>query len=285
MKRAGSISAFYLLAFLMGLAAFLYPFWIPSEALPGAAHGIDAPLMAGLVSGLVITALAVEIRQHTMTGATVAALGVLSASAGLLRLIDLPGGGSGIFFIVVLAGAAFGPRFGFLLGLCSMAVSALLTGGIGPWLPFQMLALSWMGAGAGLLGRVSERLNAVAEVTLLAGYGWIWGFIYGAVMNLWFWPYVRDGGPLSWEPGLGFGATIARYWSFYVITSLAWDAAGATANAILIALTGGACMRVFRRHAHRLAPAVVMLAAEEVDASAIENGCHIGSSPADFSET
>ena len=70
--------------------------------------------------------------------------------AGLLRLIDLPGGGSGIFFLVVLAGAAFGPRFGLLLGLCAMAVSAIVTGGIGPWLPFQMLALGWMGGGAGL---------------------------------------------------------------------------------------------------------------------------------------
>ena len=67
-----------------------------------------------------------------MNGATVAILGMLSASAGLLRLIDLPGGGSGIFFLVVLAGAAFGPRFGLLLGLCSMAVSAIVTGGIGP---------------------------------------------------------------------------------------------------------------------------------------------------------
>ena len=48
----------------------------------------------------------------------------------------------------ILAGAALGPRFGLLLGLCAMAVSAVVTGGIGPWLPFQMLALSWMGAGA-----------------------------------------------------------------------------------------------------------------------------------------
>ena len=84
-----------------------------------------------------------------MAGADVALLGMLSAMAGLLRLIDLPGGGSGIFFLVLLAGAAFGPRFGFLLGLFAMAVSAVITGGIGPWLPFQMLVLAWMGDGAG----------------------------------------------------------------------------------------------------------------------------------------
>ena len=53
---------------------------------------------------------------------------------------------------MILAGAAFGPRFGLLLGLSAMAVSAVVTGGIGPWLPFQMLALAWMGAGAGFVG-------------------------------------------------------------------------------------------------------------------------------------
>ena len=84
---------------------------------------------------------------------------MLAACAGLLRLIDLPGGGSGIFFLVVLAGAAFGPRFGLLLGLCAMAVSAIITGGIGPWLPFQMLALGWMGAGAGFVGLLTAPLR------------------------------------------------------------------------------------------------------------------------------
>jgi hypothetical protein len=122
-----------------------------------------------------------------MTGATVAILGVLSAIAGLLRLLDLPGGGSGMFFLVVLAAAAFGPRFGLLLGLCSMVVSAVVTGGIGPWLPFQMLALGWMGGLAGFVGLVTARMTARLEVLVLAAYGWIWGFVYGGIMNLWFW--------------------------------------------------------------------------------------------------
>ncbi len=91
-----------------------------------------------------------------MNGATVAILGVLSAASGLLRLVDLPGNNAGIFFLVVLAGAAFGPRFGLLLGICAMAVSAVVTGGIGPWLPFQMLALGAMGAGAGALDPVAR---------------------------------------------------------------------------------------------------------------------------------
>ena len=153
------------------------------------------------------------------------------------------------------AGAAFGPRFGLLLGLCSMAVSALITGGLGPWLPFQMLALGWMGGAAGVLGLVTARLRPRAEVVVLAAYGWVWGFVYGAIMNLWFWPFER-GGELDWRPGLGLAGTLHRYWSFYVATSLGWDAAGAFTNALLILVTGAALLRTLRRFAHRLEPVV-----------------------------
>ena len=246
----------YALMVLLGVAAFLYPFWLPSSAFSSRAHSGDAPLVAALVGALVLVAVALEVRRGTMNGATVAILGMLSACAGLLRLFDLPGGGSGIFFLVVLAGAAFGPRFGLLLGLCSMAVSAVVTGGIGPWLPFQMLALGWMGGLAGIVGVWTVRLAPRAEVVALAAYGWVWGFLYGAIMNLWFWPFAR-GGALDWHPGLGFAATLDRYWSFYVATSLGWDAAAAITNALLILLTGAALLRTLRRFAHRLEPAVV----------------------------
>lgn len=245
----------YVLMVVVGAGAFLYPFWLPAETLPSSAHSGDAPVVAAAVGALVVAAVALEIRRGAMTGTTVAVLGVLSASAGLLRLLDLPGGGNAMFFLVILAGAAFGARFGLLLGLCGMAVGAVLTGGVGPWLPFQMLTLGWMGAGAGLLGEVTRRLRPGVEVAALAAYGWVWGFVYGAIMNLWFWPFVRDGGPLSWEPGTGLAATLDRYWSFYVATSFAWDAAGALANAVLIAVTGVALLRSFRRFAVRLTPA------------------------------
>ena len=246
----------YLLVAVVGAGAFLFPFWVPVEAAIGSAHAGDAPIVTGAVAALVVAAVTLEVRRGTMNGAAIALLGVLSASAALGRLLDLPGGGSGIFFLVVLAGAAFGPRFGLLLGLCSMATSALLTGGVGPWLPFQMLALGWMGAGAGAIGRLTARLPRRVEVAALAGYGWGWGFLYGAIMNLWFWPYAIGSGPLSWQPGLSLAETLRHYWRFYVLTSFPWDAAGALANAVLIVVTGGALLASMRRFAGRLDPVV-----------------------------
>ncbi|HEX2029717.1 MAG TPA: hypothetical protein VHF25_17190 [Nitriliruptorales bacterium] len=250
----------YALTVVVGAAAFLWPFFVPAEALPAEAHGADAPLVAAAIGALVVTAVALEVRHGTMHAATVALLGVLAASAGLLRLLDLPGGGSGMFFLAVLAGAAFGPRFGLLLGLTAMAVSAVVTGGIGPWLPFQMLALGWMTAGAGTVGRLTRRWPPRLEVAVLAAYGWVWGLVYGAIMNLWFWPFV-SGTPLSYAPGLAPAEVLQRYLGFYSLTSLGWDAAGALTNAVLIGLTGRPLLRSMRRFAHRLEPVVELVPA------------------------
>ena len=246
----------YGLLSVIGAAAFLYPFWLPAEGGAALAHSADAPLVAGIIGALVVVVLALEVRRGTMNGATVALLAVLAALTGLLRLLDLPGGGSGLFFLAVLAGAAFGARFGLLLGLTAMATSALLTGGMGPWLPFQMLGLAWMAGGAGLLGRATRHLDLRVEVAVLAAYGWVWGFVYGAILNLWFWPFLIGDGPTSWQPGLDPAETLDHYWAFYVSTSLPWDAAGATANAVLIGLTGAAVLPVLRRFSARLAPVV-----------------------------
>ena len=250
-------SFLYVALSAIGVAAFTYPFFLPATALPSGAHSADAPLLSAAIMLIALVALVLELHRRTMTSATVAVLGVLTALCALLRLLDLPGGGSGIFFLVILAAAVFGPRFGLLLGLGAMAVSALLTGGLGPWLPFQMLALGWLGAGAGFLGLLTRRLHPTVEVCVLALYGWCAAFLYGALLNLWFWPFQR-GGALAWEPGLSPLATLAHYARFYATTSFAWDAAGAIANVVLIGITGTAVLFVFRRVAPRLQPDVAL---------------------------
>ncbi|MER3522280.1 MAG: ECF transporter S component [Acidimicrobiia bacterium] len=207
---------------------------------------------------MVVMAIVFEVRGGSMNAAGIAVLGVLSAFAGLLRLIDLPGGGSGMFFLVILAAASLGPRFGLLLGITAMAVSAVVTGGVGPWLPYQMLALGFMGASSGALAIFSRRLPLFLELVLLVAWSWVWGFVYGAIMNLWFWPFMRGLGPLSWQPGMGFVETLKSYWRFYVSTSLAWDAAGAISNAVLVAATGIPVLATLRRFAARVEPPVVI---------------------------
>ena len=55
-----------------------------------------------------------------------------------------------------LAGYIFGARFGFLLGVMTLLVSALLTGGVGPWLPYQMFTAGWIGLTSGWLPRLPD---------------------------------------------------------------------------------------------------------------------------------
>jgi hypothetical protein len=50
-------AAVYALVLVLGAAAFLYPFWLPSPALPTDAHAGDAPLLGALVGALVVAAV------------------------------------------------------------------------------------------------------------------------------------------------------------------------------------------------------------------------------------
>ena len=128
---------------------------------------------------------------------------------------------------------------GFLMGVFTILASALITGGVGPWLPYQMLTAGWVGMSAGWLralglpGAREGRLGRV-EHALLSAAGFSWGLLFGAITNLYFWPYAQ--GPVSqtWSAGLSLGETLARFGAFYAATSLPWDMARAVGNVALL---------------------------------------------------
>ncbi|WP_144708101.1 hypothetical protein [Dermacoccus nishinomiyaensis] len=94
-----------------------------------------------------------------------------------------------------------GAGFGFALGATSMFASAILTAGIGPWLPYQMLGASWVALGAGLLPW-RRGLRWPAELALLCGYTAFASLAYGFVLNMSFWPFSTTGDPgISPVPG------------------------------------------------------------------------------------
>lgn len=231
-----------------GAGAFLWPFFLhPGGAHENGAHGADAPWLFTVLGALLVFAAVSEVRAGRMDAKQIAALGVLAAINSTLRLPGSLAGAGLMYVLPILAGATFGARFGFTLGATSMAASAVLTGGIGPWLPFQMWALGWIGAGGALARKLPK-----AKIAALAIYGWFAGLAFGALMNLWFWPFTHSGSPLAYQPGLGAAATAARYWHFYLVTSLAWDSARAIGNVAIIVMLGGAIIDVLERFRARL---------------------------------
>jgi len=237
-----------LAANIVGLGAYLWPFLIPSR--PGAGpHAVDAPLVLGALVALLGLVLFAQLSRSALGVKSVALLGVL---AGLMVALRLPGfvaGFSAMWIIVLTAGNAFGPSFGFVLGAVGTLASGLFVGGLGPWLPFQMVAVGWVGAGAGLLWRRGPWLRRIG---VLATYGAVAGYVFGAIMNLWFWPFRVASGPLSWEPGASLANNLERYAAFYAVTSFAWDSFAAAGNALLVVVLGRPLLQSLDRAARRM---------------------------------
>ena len=142
----------------------------------------------GLLEVVVIAVVLAEISEGGMDPRVLAVLGVLSAVNALLR--GLSAGTAGVelvFFLLILGGRVFGAGFGFVLGCTSLFASALVTAGVGPWLPYQMLVSAWVGMGAGLLPR---RVTGRAEIVMLAVYGVVAAYAFGILMNLSGWPFL-----------------------------------------------------------------------------------------------
>ncbi len=174
---------------LVGIGAFTWPL-VLGFSTADSAHTHDAPWIFLIMLPLLLLVVAAEIADGGIDAKAVALLGVLAGACAVLRPIT--GGVTGVqlmFFLLVPAGRVFGPGFGFVLGNVAMFASAALTGGGGPWLPFQMLAAGWVGLCAGCLPRMRGRV----ELWLLAGYGLLAGIAYGFVLNLWFWPFGTTG--------------------------------------------------------------------------------------------
>ncbi|MGH7611987.1 MAG: ECF transporter S component [Candidatus Dormibacteria bacterium] len=222
-----------LLASAVGAALFLWPF--SDLGLPSATAALAIGI--GAVAGL----LAVEAGTRRLDSRALALLAALSAADAGLRaaLVSGIGGFNPIFLLVLCGGYALGPSFGFLLGACSLLVSALVTGGLGPWVPYQLFALGWVGAGAGLVGLArSGRRPRRLDVLLLAGFGLVAGFGFGAVMDIWNWTFYFSAPGLGWSPHLSPLSALGRFARYYVLTSAAYDAFRAVGNALLVLVLG-----------------------------------------------
>lgn len=235
----------------VGVVAFGWPFLAaPGSELEQLGHGGDASLVFVVLMGLLGLLLLAETGSGRLDAKAVAVLGVLAAAGAALRVLSAGTAGlEPMFFLLVVAGRALGATRGFLLGCLALLASAFLTAGVGPWTPFQMLSCGWLAMGAGLLPRAGGR----AERLLLALYGLLAGMVYGALMNLWFWPFMGSTAPTGagFVAGAGTVENLGRYAVFYATTSLAWDLPRGLLTAALTLVAGTPLLRALRRSLRR----------------------------------
>lgn len=241
MKLASRITIFAIA--LISISLFCWPLVIQVPDQTGLAQGAFIILMP-----LLVALIYIEYSSGGIDSRQLALLGVMTALNAVARLLGA--GVAGIetaFFLILIGAYVFGSGFGFLLGSVSLMVSALISGGVGPWLPFQMMAAGLVGLGAGLIPRMKF------EKLALIGYAIFASFAYGILMTLWNWPYLAGvGSDVSYTAGAGVLENIRRLFAYDLLTGGAlWNLGRAITTSVLIAVTAPALLATLRRAAGR----------------------------------
>jgi energy-coupling factor transport system substrate-specific component len=238
------------LASLAGLMMLCWPLLVHGRAT------VQPPFVFLVLLPVIVAVVLAELGEGGLDPRVLAILGVLSAINAVLRGISAGTAGVElVFFLLVLAGRVFGPGFGFVLGCTSLFASALMTAGVGPWLPYQMLVSAWVGMGAGLLPR---RVSGKAEIGMLAAYGVVASYAYGLLLNLQGWPLLTGvalpghTGNLSFDPSASLAANLAAFGRYTLLTSTgSFDTGRAITTAVAIVVLGPAVLTTLRRAARR----------------------------------
>jgi energy-coupling factor transport system substrate-specific component len=237
----------------LGILSLLAPFLFEQARNPGYSN-TSFPLTVSLILILCILLILFDVQSSLLDSKMIAFLGVLIAINAGVRFLEnaIPGpaGFSPTFFLIILVGYSLSGHLGFLMGAMTMFVSGLITGGVGPWLPGQMITAGWVGQSAAALKPLIRGLKwegKTHEVILLAAFGAVWGLLYGVVMNLWFWPFLAGTAGQSWMPTAGFIENLQRYSAYYLATSVVWDITRSVGNVLTTLVLARPVLKIFKR--------------------------------------
>jgi energy-coupling factor transport system substrate-specific component len=142
---------------------------------------INWGLMATILVILAIIAFFFEFEAAAVSSKEIALVAMLGTISAVLRVpfAAIPGV-QPCTYLIICSGYVFGPVAGFMVGAITALVSNFFLGQ-GPWTPYQMLAWGLVGVTAAYLRRFN--LNT----KWLVAFGIIWGYVFGWIMNVWFW--------------------------------------------------------------------------------------------------
>ena len=133
-------------------------------------------------------------------------------------------------------------------------ISSIITGGIGPWLPFQMMAAGWIGLVSGIVGSAARNISARKQKLVLVGISVFASLSFGFLMDLQLWPWLAGTDTqLSFLPGDSVANNLEKFVAFHFATALAWDIPRALTTATLVVITATPIMKSLERAKLRLA--------------------------------
>jgi energy-coupling factor transport system substrate-specific component len=236
--KGASLIALFLTSAISALG-FLWPFLINEKQ----GHPQWIFLMA---TPFALLLLLISSSNNQLDSKSIALLAVLTALIAALRPMGT--GAVGIepmWFVLILSARVFGPSFGFLLGTLSMLLSAILTGGMGPWVAYQAFAAGWIGLGVAVIPR---SLRGKKEIFALVIYGILAAEFFGIAMDLQFWPWaLGTDTQLSYLAGAPIAENLSRFFSYHFLSAMAWDIPRAIFTASLIAIAGKPILQTLRR--------------------------------------
>ncbi|MBN1863082.1 MAG: ECF transporter S component [Dehalococcoidales bacterium] len=218
------------LAVISGLAvaSFLAPVVSPSPL------GIlqNWGLMSIVLVALTIVAFFFEFETKATGSKEIALIGILGTVSAVVRIpfAAIPSV-QPCTYLIICSGYVFGPLAGFMVGAITALVSNFFLGQ-GPWTIYQMFAWGLSGVSASYLRRLNPGRRG------LIFFGVVWGYLFGIVMNLWFWAAFVY--PLT-----------PRTFLVSLLNSLWFDTAHAVANAIFLGLWGNKTISILERFRKR----------------------------------
>ncbi|MDY6908197.1 MAG: ECF transporter S component [Chloroflexota bacterium] len=216
------------LIFAIGIASMVISL-VPSCPL-------DAFVSWGLVTAavgvLAIAAFFFEFEARAVSSKEVALVAMLGTLSAVLRLpfAAVPGVQPSTF-LVICSGYVFGPVAGFVVGAMTALCSNFFLGQ-GPWTPYQMLAWGLIGVASAYVGRLK-----LGRVWLIC-FGCLSGFLYGWMVNTWFWASFVY--PLT-----------VRTFLVTQLGSVWFDASHAVGNALFLGLFGAKTIAILERFSER----------------------------------
>ena len=229
---------------LIGTFLLFWPLFISEPGLRNLQF-VGASSLAFLLIPTVIALVINEAISLTYNVKQLAVLAIVIAVAVAVRPFGVGIAGiEPIWIVIIIAGCGMGPIAGFIVGSSAIATSAIITGGVGPWLPYQMFLAALIGYGAGFVRHQSQRV----EVFLISIYGAVVAFFFGWLMNLWFWPTALGlQAAIAFDVSSSVSERISAWARFSVLTSLGIDVPRALLTSVGLALVGSSLLRSIRR--------------------------------------